>query len=191
MSSSSTPVTTLPFVSRPVKDVLKKAESPGTKKVTESHVNFFRSFLKDIRGYTTIESDKWFEMEEPTLVQLLQEFFSGIKNRVDGTNLQPSYLWNIFSSIRRRLKQEDRVISHQSVDKVVAVIKAVCKELKGLGEGNQPNATDELINEEVMSLFDQRCAGSHNPRALQNAVAIYLMFMGIRGYTELYNVCLR
>ena len=127
---------TLPFEHRDVNVVVARAQSEGTMRVTASHVKFFRQYLEDIRGKTPDESAKWHQMTETQLVFHMKEFFSGIKKRSDGTDLQPSYYWNIFSSLQRQLKIENGrgSMSQTSVLEVADVLKAVCKELKSRGD---------------------------------------------------------
>ena len=92
---------------RDVNVVVARALSEGTMRETASHVKFFRQYLEHIRGKTPDESAKWHQMTETQLVFHMKEFFSGIKKRSDGTDLQPSYYWNIFSSLQRQLKIEN------------------------------------------------------------------------------------
>ena len=75
--------------------------------------------------------------------------------------------------------------------KVVDVLKAKSKQLKSMGLGNLPLKSDAITNTEIKALFDYKgAAGIHNPRALNNAMAITCSFLGFRGGTELYNRCL-
>ena len=194
MTDSEERKSSFPFLKRNVDNLVASVNSPseGTMRVTASHVKFFRQYLEDIAGKTPDEAAKWHQMTETQLVFHMKEFFSGIKKRSDGSDLQPSYFWNIFSSLKRQLKLENGRgwLSQTSVLEVADVLKAVCKELRSKGEGNKPYAKDKLTQEEIGSLFDEKVAGPHNPRALINAMAVVLMFMGVRGNSELYNVCL-
>ena len=104
----------LPFIKREPDKVVSSGQSEGTMKVTASHVRFFRRYLQDIRGKTVDESAKWHEMTETQLVFHMREFFAGIKKQSDGTDLQPSYLWNIFASVSGEDKKKKRTkMDHQ------------------------------------------------------------------------------
>ena len=55
------------------------------------------------------------------------------------------------------------------------------------GLGNLPNRASSLSAQEVYTLFETKTAGLQSPVALNNAMAIMVMWLGRRGYTELYR----
>ena len=174
------------FDERTVQELLTSTKSQGTSKVTECHVRHFVRFLMKIADLSEESAQQWIRMPEGELTDYLRNFFAGLKKQTDGKDVQPSYLRNIFSSIQRVLKENDRPLSKISIDRLDLVMRARLKELKKRGEGSLPHARDELTTEELQLLFTEKCAGPHNPRALQNAIAIFLLLMGKRGRGELY-----
>lgn len=65
------------------------------------------------------------------------------------------------------------------------VLKAKQKQLKGLGYGNKPNASDELTDEDINKLFDCGLLGVHSPLALVNFLHLtFSMSLGMRGGKE-------
>ena len=63
----------------------------------------------------------------------------------------------------------------------------ITRQLKKKGMGKLPNASHAISNTEVMKLYADKVAGRHSPMALNNAMAINLMFLGFKGCRELYN----
>ena len=56
------------------------------------------------------------------------------------------------------------------------------------GGGRQPNAADPLTSEEISYSLTSRVADPHHPKALANAIIIFTMMLGRRGYNEMYNL---
>ena len=55
--------------------------------------------------------------------------------------------------------------------------------------GNQkPKTSNGLTAKEISYLFTYKCSGAHHPRALVNALKIYVTLMGRWGMTELQKV---
>ena len=68
-------------------------------------------------------------------------------------------------------------------------LKAKQKELKKQGQGNKPNATTALSEEEVDILFEKKVLGTSSPQSLLNTVWLNnILHFGLRGYTEQRNV---
>ena len=118
------------------------------------------------------------ETDSHTLADYLIDFLSGIKRQDTGEDLQPSTLWSIFNSLKRTLKDNERALPSSEVDRIVPVLKAVSTKLKKSGLGNLPERSDELTPEELDVLFNKKVMGWHNPRALQNCIAVAAMNLG-------------
>ena len=137
-----------------------------------------------------MESAEWTELSTDRLLEYIKDFITGVKKQTNGNDIQPSYLVNIYGSLKRVLQEKNHPLTKDCQDKIAPLLKAKLRELKKSGEGSLPYAMDEITPAELSTLFTDRCAGSHNPRALQNAIAVSMLFMGVRGAGELYNLCL-
>ena len=167
---------------------VSESQSPATKSKTALDVAFFYTFLGDIKG---IKNRKLEEFTETELTLYMCEFFSGVKKKTNGDDYEPTSLWAIYASLKRYLKEKDFPFSESPpLTKVTEVLKAVCKGLKKKGKGSLPNKSDAVTSQEINMLYETGMAGFHNPRALNNALAVTCMFLGFRGGRELYCRCL-
>ena len=75
--------------------------------------------------------------------------------------------------------------SQQIFSQVTNQLKCAFKKLRaGLG----PKTSNGLTAEEINFFFSSKCAGANHPRALINALVIYVMWMGRRGMKELHKL---
>ena len=92
-----------------------------------------------------------------------------------------------FYSIRRHLAERGVNLDSPSFKCVREHLALVKKKLHKDGLGNLPNRASSLSAQEVHTLFETKTAGVQSPVALNNAMAIMIMWLGRRGYTELYR----
>ena len=64
------------------------------------------------------------------------------------------------------------------------------KDLKQIGQGNKPNASVALTEEEIKLLYDQELLGTSTPEALLNTIWFNnTIHFGLRGCKEHRNMC--
>ena len=117
----------------------------------------------------------------------LSTFLLSVRKK-DGSEYEPTTLRGFLCSLDRYLRQKNsnlNVNSGSQFAKCREVLKAKQKQLKGLGYGNKPNASDELTDEDINKLFDCSLLGVHSPLAVVNFLHLtFSMSIGMRGGKE-------
>ena len=157
--------------------------SINTTKKTTYDLKLFTDFLVEIKDEKRAPE----QIEEDVLINHMLEFFSGIKKRKDGSEFQPNTLLSIYNSIKRHLKDQAYTVNTDKLTPVIDLLKVKTKQLKLKGLGNGPCTPDHIQNHEVKQLFNEGLAGTHNPKALNNSMALVCSFLGFRGGDELYD----
>ena len=104
------------------------------------------------------------------LYEKFSTFLLSVRNK-DGSEDEPTTLRGFLCSLDRYLRQKNSNLSVNSgphFAKCREVLKAKQKQLKGLGNGNKPNAPDELTDEDINKLCDCSLLGVHSLLALVN-----------------------
>jgi hypothetical protein len=134
-----------------IDNFLKENENENTKKKTTSDMNLFRTYLVQTGEKTEIEN-----LSAEALNEKFSTFLLSVRKK-DGSEHEPTTLGGFLCSLGRYLRQKNsnlNVNSGPQLAKCREVLKAKQKQLKGLGYGNKPNASDELTDEDINKLFD-------------------------------------
>ena len=145
-------------------------------------MNLFRTYLVQTGEKNEIEN-----LSAESLNETFSTFLLSARKK-DGSEYEPTTLRGFLCSLDRYLRQK---ISNLNVNsgpqfaKCREVLKAKQKQLKGLGYGNKPNASDEITDEDINKLFDCSLLGVHSPLALVNFLHLtFSMSLGMRGGKE-------
>jgi len=118
---------------------LEENENENTKKKTLSDIRLFKSYLVNTGENTEIEN-----MTAANLNEKFSTFLLSVTKK-DGTEYEPSTLRGFMCSLDRYLRQRNSNINVNSgpeFSKCRTVLKSKQKQLKALGYGNQPTASD-------------------------------------------------
>jgi hypothetical protein len=120
-----------------------------------------------------VQTGKKTEIENLSAESLNEKFSTFLLSvrHKDGSEYEPTTLRGFLCSLDQYLRQKNsnlNVNSGPQFDKWREILKAKQKQLKGLGYGNKPNASDELRDEDINKLFDCSPLGVHSPLALVN-----------------------
>ena len=163
-----------------IDNFLIENENENTRKKTTSNMNLFRAYLVQTGEKTEIEN-----LSAESLNEKFRTFLLSVRKK-DGSEYEPTTLRGFLCSLDRYLRQKNsnlNVNSGPQFAKCREVLKA--KQLKGLGYGNKPNASDELTDEDINKLFDCSLLGVHSPLALVNFLHLtFSMSLGMRGGKE-------
>lgn len=161
---------------------LEENENINTKKKTINDVRLFKTYL--------INTGETKEIENLTAAELNEKcctFLLSIRKK-DGNEYEPSTLKGIMCSIDRHLRMKNSLFSinkDPQFDKCRRVLTSKQKQLKSLGYGNKPNASDELTDADIEKLFNCGLLGVHAPQPLINLLHLTLcMQLGMRGGKE-------
>ncbi|KAL5248801.1 hypothetical protein ACHWQZ_G017853 [Mnemiopsis leidyi] len=168
--------------------------SESTKRKTEGDIKIVRAFMRaksDNLRENGQEPDFWdtplIELTPEQLAQVVTHFAIGARTEKNET-YEPTSLQTFWYSIKRYFRGTNMDFNNPIFNGVVDTFKSTFKKLKSEGGGQKPNAAHALTVEEISFLFDSKCAGPHHPRALTNAMLIFLMMMGRRGMSELHKL---
>ena len=128
-------------------------------------MNLFRTYLVQTGEKTEIEN-----LSADSLNEKFSTFLLSVRHK-DGSEYEPTTLRGFLCSLDQYLRQKNsnlNVNSGPQFDKWREILKAKQKQLKGLGYGNKPNASDELTDEDINKLFDSSLLGVYSPLALLN-----------------------
>ena len=105
---------------------------------------------------------------------------------------EPSSFRGILSSTDHHLTRREygrRLLIDTEFTRLRDALKAKQKELKTQGQGNKPNATTALSEEEIEVLFEKKVLGTSSPQSLLNTVWLNnILHFGLRGCTEQRNL---
>ena len=136
-----------------VDELIAQQENENTKKKTMYDLNIVLKFLHEVR-----KEERELEKISPEELNVyLSEFI--IAARTKEEQYEPSSLRGILSSIDRyltRRKYGRRLFIDPKFTRLRDALKAKQKELKKQGQGNKPNATTALSEEEIDILFEKR-----------------------------------
>jgi hypothetical protein len=134
----------------------KKMKMKTLRKKTLSDIILFKSYLVNTGENTEIE-----KMTAENLNEKFSTFLLSVTKK-DRTEYKPSTLRGFMCSLDRYLRQRNSNINVNSgpeFSKCRTVLKSKQNQLKALGYGNQPNASDEITDSDIEKLFDHVCWG--------------------------------
>ena len=127
-----------------VKEFTEKLENENTKKKTLYDIKVIKVFKEYLNA-----CDKKREIEDVTPVELreiIKKFVLAVRKK-NGEEYEPSSLRAFIQSIDRHLRKNNygfSVLNDKEFHEVQDILKKKQKQLKSIGKGNQPNATDPL-----------------------------------------------
>ena len=130
---------------------LKENENENTRKKTTSDMNLFGTYLVQTGEKAEIEN-----LSAESLNEKFSTFLLYVRKK-DGSEYEPTTLRGFLCILDRYLRQKKfnlNVNSGSQFAKCREVLKGKQKQLKGLGYGNKPNASNELMDEDINKLFD-------------------------------------
>jgi hypothetical protein len=161
---------------------LKENENENTRKKTTSDMNLFGTYLVQTGEKAEIEN-----LSAESLNEKFSTFLLSVRKK-DGSEYEPTTLRGFLCILDRYLRQKKfnlNVNSGSQFAKCREVLKGKQKQLKGLGYGNKPNASNELMDEDINKLFDCSLLVVHSPLALVNFLHLtFSMSLGMRGGKE-------
>jgi hypothetical protein len=137
------------------------------------------TFLQEVEGFDEKRASEWMDLEPQTLGKHLRTFLGGVTRQDTGEKLQPTSLWSMFNSLKRRLRTNNRSLPEKENQETVTVLRAVSTTLKKEGFGNLPEKSDVLTPQQLDKMYENRALGVHNPRALQSSIGHAAMNLGM------------
>lgn len=165
---------------------LEEQANINTKKKTEGDLKLFMAFLQS-------EGEQRFpEFIPPSdLNQLISHFILSVRKK-GGDEFEPSELTGMISSIDRYLRTKSygvSIINNIQFDKSRSVLKMKLKDLKKLGKGNKPRASDPISDQDLQKMYEAKTLGADNPTALLHSMwLICTMHFGMRTGKETHNL---
>ena len=168
--------------------------SASTRKKTEGDIKTISLFMAAKAAHLRASGEDpsfWekpvIELSEEEIVTTMKNFAIGARTE-KGAAYEPVSLQTFWYSLKRHLKPSGMDFSQQIFSQVTDHLKCAFKKLRSEGGGQGPKTSNGLTAEEINFFFSSKCAGAHHPRALINALVIYVMWMGRRGMKELHKM---
>ena len=168
--------------------------SAATRRKTDGDVKIIQLFMMAKSEYlrSTGEDPSFWsksltDLSVEELVSVMKEFAIGARTE-KGEPYEPVSLQSFWYSVKRHLKSSEIDFNSPIFKQVTDQFKCAFKKLRQDVGGQKPKTSNGLTAEEISYLFTSKCAGAHHPRALVNALIIYVMMMGRRGMTELQKM---
>lgn len=150
-------------------DFREQRENLNTKRKMIGNVNTFKSFLENVKG----ERQEIFTLPPQILDDYLQEFFIGLRKENTKENesneYQPSTLDGYHSMISRYLNENNYPYDIKTSKEFKAsreCLKAKKQQLKELGHGNKPNASDAVDISDEDKMIEIGAMSRDNPLGL-------------------------
>ena len=158
--------------------------SKKTKEKTKQDLRCLQSYMEALCHPKTSNLD---ELTPTELQKVMLKFVIGVR-KVDGTQYEPGSIQSCWYSVKRHFGSLGMDMKALVFDAVAKQLRDSVKGLRQSGGGRQPNAADPLTSEEISYFFTSRVAGPHHPKALANAIIMFTMMLGRRGYNETYSL---
>ncbi|XP_028408279.1 uncharacterized protein KIAA1958-like [Dendronephthya gigantea] len=162
-------------------------ENKSTWQKTRRDVHLLESFLR-----TKSEERKIEQIPATVLNKYLSEFIMSVRKK-DGKEFEPTSLRSLVTSFERHLKSKSypsSIINDLVFEQTMKVLRSKQKMLKKQGEGNKPNASVALTNEEIQIIYERKLLGIESPEALLNTLWLNnCLHFGLRGCKEHRDMC--
>ncbi|KAL3855021.1 hypothetical protein ACJMK2_014252 [Sinanodonta woodiana] len=139
---------------------LEEQANINTKKKTEGDLKLFMAFLQS-QG-----EQRFPELIPPSdLNQHISHFILSVRKK-GGDEFEPSSLRGMISSIDRYLRTKSygvSIITDIKFDKSRSVLKMKMMDLKKLGKGNKPRASDPISDQDLQKMYEANTLGADNP----------------------------
>ncbi|KAL3884731.1 hypothetical protein ACJMK2_024841 [Sinanodonta woodiana] len=165
---------------------LEEQANINTKKKTEGDLKLFMAFLQS-QG-----EQRFPELIPPSdLNQHISHFILSVREK-GGDEFEPSSLRGMISSIDRYLRTKSygvSIITDIKFDKSRSVLKMKMMDLKKLGKGNKPRASDPISDQDLQKMYKANTLGADNPTALLHSMwLICTMHFGMRTGKETHKL---
>ena len=154
----------------------KKQKSVNTTRTTQVAMKLLQKY----KAEAFAELGDFEDLTESELTTLLKSYFQTI-TKENGELYEPGTLNTMYYGIVRHFRDQLKIELPKSIMTHIGTVK---KSLRRQGKGNLPFKSDALTNAETNSFFDNKAAGDHHPKSLTNAIQIYALILGVRGYHE-------
>ena len=154
-------------------------ESENTKKKTKHDVALFHDFLV-LKG----EMRQMDELTPQELNKFLSEFLITVRRKEENEEYEPNSFRAFFASFERHLKKKKLwTLPHGSPSSSSKLGKRFKqRDLKRKGEGNRPNASAALSEQDIQVLYEKNLLGSSTAEALLNTARFNnTIHFGLRG----------
>ena len=169
-----------------VDELIAQQENKNTKKKTMYDPNIALKFLHEVR-----KEERELEKISPEELNVyLSEFIIAARTKKE-EQYEPSSQRNFIKHwpLSYKVPIWEKAIHWSQIYQIERRIESKAKRTEKTGQGNKPNATTALSEEEIDILFEKKVLGTSSPQALLNTVWLNnILHFGLRGCTEQQNV---